>query len=124
MKKIIFNATLLFLTFFFALVIILSTIGIETNKFNKLISEKLSKNENIFLNFKTIRFKIDPKEMSLFLETNNPKISYANILIPVQNIKAYINFSSLLEINPKISLIIIVPGDLLPTVNRNKRKSR
>ena len=112
MKKIIFNTTLLFLTFFFALVIILSTIGIETNKFNKLISEKLSKNENIFLNFKTIRFKIDPKEMSLFLETNNPKISYANILIPVQNIKAYINFSSLLEINPKIKKINLVLEEL------------
>lgn len=112
MKKIIFNTTLLFLTFFFALVIILSTIGIETNKFNKLISEKLSKNKNIFLNFKTIRFKIDPKEMSLFLETNNPKISYANILIPAQNIKAYINFSSLLEINPKIEKINLVLEEL------------
>ena len=112
MKKIIFNITLLFLTFFFALVIILSTIGIETNKFNKLISEKLSKNKNIFLNFKTIRFKIDPKEMSLFLETNNPKISYANILIPAQNIKAYINFSSLLEINPKIEKINLVLEEL------------
>ena len=112
MKKIIFNITLLFLTFFFALVIILSTIGIETNKFNKLISEKLSKNKNIFLNFKTIRFKIDPKEMSLFLETNNPKISYANIHIPAQNIKAYINFSSLLEINPKIEKINLVLEEL------------
>lgn len=112
MKKIIFNTTLLFLTFFFALVIILSTIGIETNKFNKLISEKLSKNKNIFLNFKTIRFKIDPKEMSLFLETNNPKITYANILIPAQNIKAYINFSSLLEINPKIEKINLVLEEL------------
>ena len=112
MKKIIFNTTLLFLTFFFALVIILSTIGIETNKFNKLISEKLSKNKNIFLNFKTIRFKIDPKEMSLFLETNNPSITYANLLIPAQNIKVYINFSSLLKINPKIEKINLVLEEL------------
>ena len=112
MKKIIFNTILLFLTFFFTLVIILSTIGIETNKFNKLISEKLSKGENIFLNFKTIRFKIDPKEMSLFLETNNPSITYANLLIPAQNIKVYINFSSLLKINPKIEKINLVLEEL------------
>ena len=112
MKKIIFNITLLIFSLFITLVVILSTVGIETNKFNKLISEKISKNKNIFVNFKTIRFKVDPKRLSLFLETNNLSITYANILIPAQNIRVYINFSSLLEINPKIEKIKLVLEEL------------
>ena len=60
---------------FLILFIILSTIGIETSKFNKLITEKVyKKNINVVLN--TIRFKIDIKELSLFLETQNPEITY------------------------------------------------
>ena len=39
MKKIIYNL-ILFIFFIIFLIIILSTIGIETNKFNNLISEK------------------------------------------------------------------------------------
>ena len=48
-------------------------IGIETNKFNKLISSKAAKTKNIYLKFETIKFKINPKELNLFLETQNPE---------------------------------------------------
>ena len=40
--------------------------------------------------------------MSLFLETQNPKIIFRDVLIPVQNIKIYMNFLSLLKSNPII----------------------
>ena len=80
----------------------LSTIGIETKKFNKLISDKASQTKNINLSLDTIKFKINPKELSLFLETQNPKIIYLNTKIPLKNIKLYINFLSLLKSDPKI----------------------
>ena len=48
MKKIITNFFINYLFFFIAT--ILSTIGIETNKFNKLISDKASQTKNINLN--------------------------------------------------------------------------
>ena len=73
-KKILFNFILIF---FFSLVIILlilSTKGIETNKFNKLIISKVNQIKNISLELNTINFKLDPKELSLFLETKKPKI--------------------------------------------------
>ena len=43
MKKIFFNLILSTIIIFFSLVAILSTAGIETNKFNKFISQIASK---------------------------------------------------------------------------------
>ena len=102
MRKIIFNLALLFLFFFTFLIIIISTIGIETNKFNKLISNKAYQSQNINLDLETIRFKLDLKELSLFLETQNPKITYRNLSLPVQNLKIYIDFFSVLKSSPRI----------------------
>ena len=75
--------------------ITLSTIGIETNKFNKLI-EKVSDKKNVNLDLKSIKFKIDPKKLSLFLATENPNISYSNITVPVQHLKVYVDVLSLI----------------------------
>ena len=49
MKKIIFNFILLIIFLFSILMAILSTIGIETNKFNKLISDKASETKSVDL---------------------------------------------------------------------------
>ena len=108
MKKIFFNLTLSTIIIFFSLVAILSTVGIETNKFNKFISEIASKGKNIDLDLKTIKFKIDLKEISLFLETENPKIAYRSVPIPARNIKVYIDFLSLLTPDPKIKKLNII----------------
>tara|TARA_B100000035_G_scaffold267947_1_gene241241 strand:+ start:2664 stop:4835 length:2172 start_codon:yes stop_codon:yes gene_type:complete len=97
MKKIVFNLVLIA---FFSLIIFLTTlatIGIETNKFNKLISDKVSKTRNINLDLFTIKFKLDPKKLSLYLETKDPKINYKGLSIPIQNIKVYVDFLALLK---------------------------
>ena len=46
--------------------------------------------------------------MSLFLETENPKIIYKKTEIPAKNIKVYIDFVSLLKSKPKIEKIRLV----------------
>ena len=102
MKKLIFNLTLLVFISFASLLIILSTVGIKTNKFNNLISSKVSQNNNISLELEKIKFKLNLKELNLFLETNKPKIKYRGIYIPVKNLKIYIDFLSLLKSKPKI----------------------
>ena len=79
------------------LLAVLSTIGIETNKFNKLISEKVLVGRNVNLKLLTVKFKLDPKELSLFLETRDPKVNYKDLSIPVQNVKVYVDFLSLLK---------------------------
>ena len=61
------------------LAIILSTIGFETNKFNNLISKKINLlDNNVDLQLISVKFKLDIKEISLFLETTNPQINYRN----------------------------------------------
>ncbi len=103
MKRFLFYPILLliFISVFF--IIILSLIGFETNKFNKLISDKVYESKNIILELEKIKFKLDPKELSLFLETKRPKITFRSKNIPVKNIKIYVDFLSLFQSLPKIN---------------------
>ena len=112
MKKLAINFVSLIFLFFIIITLILSTVGIETNKFNKLISNKALQSKNIDLKLSTIKFKIDPKELSLFLETKNPVINFKDISIPSESIKVYIDFLSLLEAQPNIKKINIVLKEL------------
>ena len=106
MKRVVFILILVLLLILISLVFTMSTIGIETNRFNNLISKKINqKNNNINLKINSIKFKLDIKEISLFLETLDPIISYRNIIIPAKNIKVYIDFLSLITSEPKIKKI-------------------
>ena len=113
MKKII--ATLIFLVslIIILLIFLLSTSGIETNKFNNLIVKKIyDSNNNINLKLNTIKFKIDLKEISLFLDTLNPEINYRDTIVPAEQIKVYVDFISLLKSNPKIKKINLTLKEL------------
>ena len=107
MQKIISNLVIVIFLILISLIATLSTIGIETNRFNDLITKKINQNNNSFnLKLTTIKFKLDIKNISLFLETVNPKINYKDIIIPAKNIKVYINFASVIKSEPKIKKII------------------
>ena len=102
MKKIITIIFFLSVTFLIFLITLLSLRGIETNKFNKMISNKASQSKSINLDLSSIRFKLDIRELSLFLETRNTKVNYKNVSLPIKNLKVYIDFLSLLKSDPKI----------------------
>ena len=113
MKKFIFSFIIFILFSLLSIIIILSTIGIETSRFNNLISKKINQANNfIEINLETIVYKLDLKDISLFLDTKNPNLTYRETLIPVQNIKVYINFISLIKTDPKIKKINIVLDEL------------
>ncbi len=106
MKKAFSGISLFFILVIITSVIILSTIGIKTNKFNNLISNKINQtNNNIKLDLKKIIFKIDLKKFSLFLETANPKLEYRSVSIPVREIKVYVDFLSLLQSDTRIKRV-------------------
>ena len=106
MKKVfLVLITLVFISIIFLLTL-LTTIGIETNKFNKIISDKINKNNQVKLELETIKFKFDINQISLFLETNNPKIFYKEVIIPAKNIKVYIDFLSIIKSDTKIEKVI------------------
>ena len=112
MKKILIYFTLFIITMIVSLSVILSTAGIKTNKFNNFISEKVSQSKNIELKLNTVKFKINPKEISLFLETEKPEITYKNVKIPAQNIRVYVDFLSLIKSNPKIKKTSLILKEL------------
>ena len=122
MKKFFSYIILILIILFILIAAILSTTGIETNKFNKLISNKLSQTKNINLFLDTINFKINPRKFSLFLETQNPKIAYRETYIPVQNIKVYIDFLSLFSSDIKIERISLILEELDITQLNNLSK--
>ena len=104
-KKIIFKLILILFFLVVGLIITLSTIGIETNRFNKVISSKIAQEKNIQLKLKTINFKLDPKELSLFIETVKPEIVYFNLSLPTQSVKVYVDFLTLFKMDFKIKKI-------------------
>ena len=98
MKKIFFSILIFIFLSVISFVTILSTFGIETNKFNNLISQKINDSDNnINIKLSTIKFKIDLKELSLFLETKDPSLDYRKAKIPAKNLKVYINFISIIK---------------------------
>ena len=109
MKKIIYPLILLLFFILIVFTIIISTIGIETDRFNDPIIKKINQtNNNINLELSTIKFKLDVKEIGLFIETINPQINYREIRVPAKNIKVYIDFFSLIKSDPKIRKINLV----------------
>ena len=109
MKKIFLNFIIIIILSIISLITVISIFGIETTKFNNIISQKIKDtNNNLEVKLNTIKFKLDIKQVSLFLETKNPIISYREVLIPAQNIKVYIDFFSLVKSKTKIDKINIV----------------
>ncbi len=122
MKKYFFTASVFSLLTLILFLTTLITIGIETNRFNKIITEKINKNnDKISLELETIKFKFDVKEISLFLETNNPKIFYRKTSIPAKNIKVYIDFLSIFKSEARIKKIILALNQI--DINKLKKIS-
>ena len=107
MKKVFLASITLVLISIIFLFTLLTTIGIETNKFNKIISDNINNNNQVKLELEKIKFKFDIKQISLFLETNNPKIFYREAMIPAKNIKVYIDFLSIIKSDTKIEKVIL-----------------
>ena len=106
MKKIFFFIIFLFFLSIASFITILSTIGVETNKFNDLISKKLNEsNDKVKIELSTIKFKFDIKEFSLFLETNNPLLNYRGVDIPSKSLKVYVNIASFTKSDANIEKI-------------------
>ena len=119
MKKIFLTIFFIILLLIISLITIISTNGVETTKFNNIISQKIKEtNNNVGVKLNTIKFKLDIKQISLFLETKNPTINYRGASIPVKNIKVYIDFFSLIKSKPKIDRINL----LLNQLNINELK--
>ncbi len=113
MKKFFLNFFLIIISILIFLIIVLSTIGIETERFNKIIIQKINESNNNFnLQLQTVKFKLDLKKVRLFLQTDEPRIDYRNILIPLRNIKVYINFLPLIKGQTQIEKTVLTLNEI------------
>ena len=107
MKNILFKIVIYIILIIFVFLVYLSIKGIETTKFNNLITKQInSKIPNVELNnLEKIKFKLDYKNLRLFFSTKNPKLSYESTDIPIENLKVYLDFVSLIQSNLVIKKI-------------------
>ena len=113
MKKLFFNFFLIIFSIFILFIILFLTILKETERFNRLISQKINRsNNNLILQLQTVKFKLDLKEVRLFLQTYEPQIEYRNIIIPLNNIKVYINFFSLIKAQTQFEKTILTFNEI------------
>ena len=108
MKRIFYLFIIILFLLFSLSILVLSTTGFETNRFNNLISSKITeKNKSVSLKLDKIKFKFDIKNISLFLETQNPKLIYKKLDLPLEKIYVYLDFTSIIKSKPKIKKIKI-----------------
>ena len=102
-KTLITFFTLIIISFSF-IIIFLSNNGYETDNFNQIISKKIKKNKDeLDIKFTKIKIKLDVKNFQLFLSTDEPKIKYYDVNLPLSKLDIYIDFISLLKSNIKIN---------------------
>ena len=97
MKKIFILSTSLLLFLIILSIVFLSTIGYETDKFNLLLENKITKNfSNTKINLSKIKIKIDIKNLNFFITTSNPDIYFHSSKIDLKKINAYMNLKSII----------------------------
>ncbi len=108
MKKIFLSLIILITSLVLITLSFLTIFGFETNKFNNLLEDKVILSEpNVKINLNKIKFKIDIKNLSLFITTKNPELIYYDNKIKIDKINAYIDAKSLLFGNPKIKKVFL-----------------
>ena len=70
MKKNILKYSILLLSLVVILIVYLSLVGIETERFNNQIKNRISEiNTNIDIDIKKIKFTLDPLNLKIFAKT-------------------------------------------------------
>ncbi len=119
MRRILFKTIIFFGIVLILSISILSSTGITTDKFNTFILKKINNNyKDTSLKLEKIKFKFDIQNVSLFIETKNPKINYQNLTIPIENVKIYLNFLSLLKTKIQVDKVNISSKE----INTNQLK--
>ena len=107
MKNFFYSIILILISLFTAVTIYLSTVGLETSRINSLIiKEIVDKEPKIKLKLDKITIKLDIKKIQLFLSTNNPKITYEGIKVPITKIKIYSKLKNILSSKLEVSQIV------------------
>ena len=108
MKKNILKYLSILLSLIFVIIIYFSLIGIETDRFNNQIKDRLSKiNSNLDINLKKIKLTLDPLNFKFNAKTIGAKIIYKKRNIELESIKTQISINSFIK-NKIVSSNLII----------------
>ena len=98
MKKIIYRSIISLLLIALVSIVYLSTVGIETKKFNHLIAAKVSDiDPNFNLKINKVSVKLIPLSFAIKLKTLGTNLIYNNEAIKLESIKSQISIKSLID---------------------------
>ena len=101
--KIILRFIYLIIFILFLIISYLTFIGIETNKFNNHLSNKIKNlDKNLEIDLKKIKIQLEPLALGASVKTIGPKLKYRDKAIQIESIKTQISIWSL--ITKKFSL--------------------
>ena len=97
MKKI-YRITLLLIFLFFTSVMYLTFVGVETERFNKQIYNKINDlNQDIKVDLKKIKLVLDPFNLNFDIKTLGAKIRSRNKEIELESIKTQVSLYSIFK---------------------------
>jgi len=113
MRKVISTIFGLLLVIVAGIITLLSINGYETSRFNGFISQQIKNTEpDLDFDLKKIKIKINLKELDLFLSTKDPIAKYKNVSLPINELKIYLDFFSLIKNKPHINRTSIAFNEL------------
>ena len=108
MVRNIFRFIILVLLILFGAIGYLSTIGLETTKFNSLIKSNLKNiDDKLDVELNDVKLILNPIKFNLNIKTFGPAISYNNRKIELESIKSKISLSSIIDKKISSSNLII-----------------
>ena len=113
MKKILLRGIFFISFLIIGIIIYLSTIGYQTSQFNNLIYERIKLlNNNLSLEIKKIKIKLNIRDFTLYLSTKDPNIIFNQVSIPIAELKSFIDLKSLIKKNILITKVSININDV------------
>ena len=98
MKNKILKFFLIFSVLILSIIIYLSTVGIETDRFNYKILKKISQvNNNLDVDLKKIKLKLDPINFKIYTKTNGTTLFLSKKSLPLEYVKSEFSIISLLK---------------------------
>ena len=109
MRKLIIPSVGIIITLFIIMLLFLSTVGVNTDRFNNLINEKVKEiNPKITLNLKNVSLKLNPLNFNIDVITLNPNLAINNAKVEIESVKTNLNLINYINNRNPVSKIAIV----------------
>ena len=114
MKNNILKYLFLLLSVLVILTVYLSTVGIETEKFNDQIKKRiLLVNKKVDIDLKKIKFTLDPFKLKIYAKTIGTTVYFAKRPLALESIKTQVSLSSLIKNKISSSKIEVITKSIL-----------